>query len=134
MQLATCEDNAPWLCTVHFYMDNDFNFYWVSQAGRRHSAQIAENANAAVTVVIHENTPEEKYVISVTATGLVEMLSDVEPEIRRAYIEKLDKPPHMLPDPGDPENTNEFYRLQPHRITIFDTKNFPNAPKQEFEV
>jgi uncharacterized protein YhbP (UPF0306 family) len=27
MQLATCVDNQPWVCNVHYYVDDDLNFY-----------------------------------------------------------------------------------------------------------
>ncbi len=30
MSLATCVDNRPWVCEVHFVYDDDLNLYWRS--------------------------------------------------------------------------------------------------------
>jgi uncharacterized protein YhbP (UPF0306 family) len=134
MQLATAEDNDPWICTVHFYADDELNFYWVSSTDRHHSRHIAKNPLASATFVVHENTPEEGYVISVTASGKAEVVTDVADEIRKAYIAKLHKPANLLPDSDDSANLQKFYRLKPDSIIVFDTKNFPKNPRQEFSL
>lgn len=132
LQLATAENNNPWICTVHFYADDQLNLYWVSRTDRKHSKQIAENPFASATMVVHENTPSENYVISVTLSGKAELLADVPAGIREAYVAKLNKPPNMLPDQNDPDNLQEFYRLTPSEVVLFDTKNFLKAPRQVF--
>jgi uncharacterized protein YhbP (UPF0306 family) len=133
MQLATTQDNEPWICTVHFYADDALNLYWVSRTDRKHSEQIAQNPSVGVTAVIHENTPEENYVIAVTAVGSAELVKDAPESIRSAYVEKLNKPPSLLPS-DDPKNLQEFYRLKPDTFVVFDTKNFPKDPRQEFRL
>lgn len=131
MQLATAEGNDPWLCTVHFYADEALNLYWVSRTDRKHSKQIAGNPKACATMVVHENTPEEEYVISVTLDGNAELVKDAQEKIREAYVAKLNKDASMLPS-DDPKNLQKFYRLTPESIVLFDTKNFPQSPRQEF--
>lgn len=130
MQLATAEDNQPWVCAVHFYADDDLNLWWSSRTDRKHSQQLAGNPQASATVLVHENTPEEDYVIAVTATGTAELVKDISEEIKQAYITKLDRPDHLTP----PANMQEFYRLKPESIVVFDTKNFLKGPRQEFSL
>lgn len=130
MQLATSKNDQPWVCTVHFYADDNLNLWWSSRTDRRHSEQIAGNPQASATVLVHENTPEEDYVIAVTATGKAEQVKDIPEKIKQAYITKLDRPVHLTP----PANMQEFYRLKPESIIVFDTKNFPQSPRQEFNL
>ncbi|HVX57710.1 MAG TPA: pyridoxamine 5'-phosphate oxidase family protein [Candidatus Saccharimonadales bacterium] len=130
MQLATSENNVPWICTVHFYADDELNLWWSSRTDRKHSQQLANNPQASATVLVHENTPEKDYVIAVTAAGVVELVKDIPADIRQAYITKLDRPDHLLP----PNNMQEFYRLKPRSIVVFDTKNFSQDPRQEFTL
>jgi hypothetical protein len=42
MSLATCKDNRPWVCEVHFAFDDDLNLYYRSLTSRRHSQEIGE--------------------------------------------------------------------------------------------
>ncbi|HEX5456267.1 MAG TPA: pyridoxamine 5'-phosphate oxidase family protein [Candidatus Saccharimonadales bacterium] len=130
MQLATAENNKPWVCTVHFYADNELNLWWSSRTDRKHSQQLAGNSQASATVLVHENTSEEDYVIAITATGKAELMKGISKEVKQAYITKLDRPAYLTP----PNNMQEFYRLKPESIVVFDTKNFPKDPRQEFKL
>lgn len=51
MQLATIADGKPWICTVYFVYDDDFNLYWTSGRSRQHSIEILKDPQTAVTVV-----------------------------------------------------------------------------------
>ncbi len=130
MQLATAENNKPWVCTVHFYADDDLKLWWSSQTTRHHSRHIDKNPLASATMLVHENTSEKDYVIAVTATGQASLVKDVPEGIKQAYITKLDRPAHLTP----PNNMQEFYCLKPESIVVFDTKNFPRDPRQEFKL
>lgn len=57
MQLATAVNDQPYLCTVHYYSDDNLNFYWSSKPFRRHSGEIEQNPKVSTYVLIHENTP-----------------------------------------------------------------------------
>jgi uncharacterized protein YhbP (UPF0306 family) len=129
MQLATAENNNPWICTVHFYADDNLNLYWSSRTDRKHSEQLAGNPMASATILVHENTPEKDYVIAVTATGKAELVKEPPEGVREAYRAKLDRPDFLMP----PNNNQEFYRLRPDTMIVFDTKNFPKDPRQEFK-
>lgn len=132
MQLATSQDNQPWVCTVHFYADEDLNFYWVSRTDRRHSKEIAANPKVSATIVVHENTATEDWVISITAEGVAELLeTSIVQKIGQDFINKTSKDPTMLEKVMTPDNPDKFYRLKPSRVVLFDSKNFPTNPRQE---
>lgn len=135
MHLATVVNNKPWVCNIHFYVDDDFNFYWISTTARRHSQEIEKNPNAAITIKVHEDTPEEKYVIGVSAEGKAELLNDEETaKIGKLYSKKLNKPATLIEDILSGKNPHKFYRLKPANIVLFDTKNFPDNPRQEMKI
>lgn len=134
MQLATSANDDPWICTVHFYTDDDLNFYWVSRSDRLHSEQIAQNPRVAVTVLIHENTPAEDYVIAVSLTGTAEIVEDIDDAVRSSYIAKHNKPDALLPNPDDPKNLQRFYKIKPTKFVIFDTLNLTGNPRQELAI
>lgn len=135
MQLATSSGNKVWACNVHFYADDNNNLYWISTPTRRHSLDIAINPNVAVTMKIHEDVPEEKYIIGLSAEGQATLLSkeDVQ-KIGPEYMKKLDKPLTLLEDIMSGENPHQFYKLTVSRFVLFDTKNFPENPRQEVKV
>lgn len=135
MQLATSVNNHPWACNVHYYSDDDLNFFWVSMTSRRHSEEIEKNPNVAVTVKIHEDTMEEKYVIGISAEGKAEVLNNEEVnKIGNQYISKLDKNPKLLEDILADKGDFKFYKLTPSKIVLFDIKTFPHDPRQEYNV
>ncbi len=135
LQLATSANNQPWACNVHFYADDEFNLYWISKPDRRHSKDIASNPKAAITIKIHEDTEAEKYIVGLSAEGTSELLRDEEAkEIGHKYGEKLDKEPSLIADILEGRNPHKFYKFTPSSIVLFDTKNFPNDPRQEYKV
>ncbi len=135
MQLATCVNNQPWACTVHFYSDDDLNFYWASIISRRHSEEIEQNPQVAIAVKIHEDTPEEKYVIGISAEGVAELIDNDEiKKIGDQYISKLDKDPDLVTDILSGKKPFKFYKFIPSKIVLFDILNFPDDPRQEINL
>jgi uncharacterized protein YhbP (UPF0306 family) len=51
LSLATVKGDKPWVCEVHYAFDEDLNLYFRSLASRRHSEEVAENANVAGNIV-----------------------------------------------------------------------------------
>ena len=132
MQLATSVHNQPWVCTVHFYNDDDLNFYWASMITRRHSMEIEQNPKVAIAIKIQEDTPDEKYVIGISAEGIAEMIDEEEiNKIGDKYISKLDKDPDLIKDILSGKKPFKFYKLVPSKIVLFDVLNFPTDPRQE---
>jgi uncharacterized protein YhbP (UPF0306 family) len=135
MQLATSVDNQPWVCTVHFYSDEAFNFYWLSTPERRHSQEISQNQKAAAAILIHENTPSENYIIGISIEGKVDYLGqDIDKDLAKAYTEKLHKDPNLIPDILSGKNPHRFYCLKPANIVMFNTKDFADKLRQELSI
>ncbi|MEK7571604.1 MAG: pyridoxamine 5'-phosphate oxidase family protein [Patescibacteria group bacterium] len=135
MHLATSVNDKPWVCNVHFYADDENNLYWISTPTRRHSEEIAKNPNVAVTIKVHEDTPKEPYVIGLSLEGKAELLSEEETkEIGPKYIAKLGNIPTLAEDILSGKNPHKFYRLRPTNIVLFDTKSFPDNPRQEYKI
>jgi uncharacterized protein YhbP (UPF0306 family) len=135
MQLATSADNRPWICNVHFYSDDNLTVYWISTVERRHSRDIEKNPHIAVTIKIHEDTPEEPYIIGLSAEGEAELIAEKEAKkIAAHYKNKLGKPQSLMDDILAGRNPHKFYRLKPVKFVLFDTKNFPANPRQEYTL
>jgi nitroimidazol reductase NimA-like FMN-containing flavoprotein (pyridoxamine 5'-phosphate oxidase superfamily) len=134
MQLATSHDDQPWVCTVHYSSDDQLNLYWVSKPDREHSKHIAANPKTAATILIHENTLDEDYVIAVTLEGESELLNDIPEEVGQNYTVKHAKDPNLPADIASGSNPQKFYRLKPAKIVLFDTKDFPESPRQELHT
>lgn len=135
MQLATSANDKPWACTVHYYSDKDLNIYWISTLEREHSKNIAKNPHVSAAILIHEDTPEEQYVIGMSLEGDVELIGEQMPEqIGQSYIQKLGRPATLLTDIATGKNPHKFYRLKPSRIVLFDSKNIAGNPRREWIV
>lgn len=135
MQLATSVDSQPWVCTVHFYSDKNLNFYWMSTLARRHSKEIEQNKKVAIAILIHEDNPKEEYVIGISAEGNARLISRGKTEkIGSEYIKKLDKDPDLLKDILEDRNPHRFFCLKPSKIVLFDSKSFPDNPRQELNL
>ncbi len=135
MQLATSRGDQPWLCTVHFYADDDLNLHWFSTEARRHSQEIADNSKAVAYLLVHENTPNEDYVIGITLEGDAECLgSDFDDAIGEAYTKKLGKDPNFVADVKAGKNPHKLYRLKPKNIVLFDNLHFSDNPRQEWRI
>ena len=134
LQLATSVNNQPWVCNVHYYSDDDLNMYWISTPQRRHSEEIKQNPRVAVVIKVHENTPNENYIIGLSAEGTAELAGRDLGQINEAYMKKLDKPAQLMADIKDGSNPHEFYKFSPTKFVLFDTKNFPKEPRQEWKI
>lgn len=132
MQLATVRDNKPWVCNLHYYVDSSLNFYWISTQTRRHSKDIEQNPCTAVAITVHEDTPEENYIVGITAEGEARLLSEERIKVvGLEYVQKLEKSSTLLEDILTAKNPHKFYVLKPTKIVLFDNKNFPDNPRQE---
>lgn len=131
MQLATSDNDQPWACNLHFYADDDLNIYWFSSEDRIHSTHIANNPNAAIAFKVLEDSSKQKDVIGVSIAGEAKCLgSKFDKEIAKNFIKKHKKPADYLDNILDGTGVSKCYVLKPRKIILFDTKNFPNEPRQ----
>ena len=75
MQLATIKNGQPWICTVYFASDDDFNLYWTSARSRQHSVEILNDSRVAVTVV---RDTERKQALQITGNAYEASDDDLE--------------------------------------------------------
>lgn len=135
MQLATSDGNEPWACNVHFYADDDLNIYWLSTQDRVHSKHIVANPNVAAAILVHENTAQEPHVIGVSISGQAELVAeDSADEIHKANLAKFTDRKDLIGRLTSGENPHVFYKFTPKTMNIFDTKNFPESPRQEVDL
>jgi len=135
MQLATTSGDQLWACNIHYYSDEELNFYWISTLSREHSRHIAKNPQVAASILVHENTLEEPYVIGISIAGTAEHIGEnIDEKIGAGYVQKHGKDPNFLSDIASGKNLHEFYSLKPSRIVLFDNKNFPDNPRKELDL
>jgi uncharacterized protein YhbP (UPF0306 family) len=135
MQLATSLNNQPWVCNVHYFSDDDYAIYWISTPERRHSKEINENPNVAITIKVHEDTEDDPWVVGLSAEGTARQLTTDETKaIGTQYLEKVSKAPSLLEDILSGKNPHRFYKMTVTKFVLFDTNNFPDNPRQEIKI
>jgi uncharacterized protein YhbP (UPF0306 family) len=76
MSLATCANDQPWVCEVHFAYDDDLNLYFRSTPERRHSQEIQQNPKVAGNIVTQHHKNQK--VRGVYFEGTAERLENVD--------------------------------------------------------
>lgn len=132
MQIATSVDNQPWVATVYFAHDNAHNLYWISMPDTRHSQEIARNPNVAGTIVV-DNTPGQP-VRGIQFTGVAREIPNTEVKANiEAYAERFQR--FTLGDEiANGVSPIKLYQIKPHSFVLFDQKNFPSQPRQEWVI
>lgn len=122
MQLATVDQyGLPWICSVYYVVDDNFNFYWLSLPERKHSEHIQQNNNVAATIAIKVQIP----VIGVQIKGKVSMLADADliAEIMKLYVAKYNVGEKFHSRFVNKINQQEMYKLTPSEVHLFDEVN-----------
>lgn len=125
MQLATSCNDKPWVCTVYFVHDENFNIFWVSSPKRRHSQELSANPNVSATIVIYDDPSGER--VGFQIEGTASLVSDAV-EIQKAarlYVDKYKSgKEYFLQLTAD--NPEQFiYKLKPNNIALFDQSQSP---------
>jgi uncharacterized protein YhbP (UPF0306 family) len=132
MQLATLGGSNPWICSVYYVIDEDYNLYWASLPSRRHSLEIAGQANvaAAVPVAFTKGQP----VAGLQIEGSAEMVEDpmaIKP-IAERYAAKFGRDDEWIRNFTARKTEHRLYKLTPTSYVLFDEINFPKTARQEF--
>lgn len=129
MQLATCIDGKPWNCTVYYVHDKDRSLYWASLPTRRHSREIAENPDVAITIPIKHAKGEK--VVGIQAEGRAELVQPNESNrpIVQAYADKFRRDEAWVNDFTAGKNQHQLYKFTPRNFVLFDDVNFPGNPR-----
>lgn len=115
LSLATCRNNKPWVCEVHFAYDDDLNLYFVSTPARRHSQEIAANPNVAGNIVTQHDLGEA--VRGVYFEGAAKQLADADENgpVFKLYDQRFDKGAWLK---------QEFQSATGHRLYQITVSNF----------
>jgi uncharacterized protein YhbP (UPF0306 family) len=131
MQLATLDEGKPWICTVYFVHDDQFNLYWMSGRSRQHSREILKNPAVAAAIV---KDPVRKQALQIVGSAY-EVADDELERVHGLYTVKygpkdydLNQIMQRAPD------SRAYWMLKPNNIFIWDEVNFPDSPKQKYQV
>lgn len=131
LQVVTSCDNQPWAATVYFAFDKNLNLYWISKPDRRHSIEIRKNPKVAGVVVLPHVHGDK--VRGLQLEGLAEeMGAEGIDEALKVYSERFwlseDRMKAILAD----TDGHVLYIIRPSLFVLFDEKNFPENPRQEY--
>ena len=129
MQLSTAVNDQPWLCTVGFVSDENFNIYWFSRTDRRHSKEVLQNSKVAATIV---HDPRGRQAIQLIGTATRLPAEDLE-MVHALYVGKLGFQPAKLEDLQTSDEIS-FWVLKPSMIATWDEVNSRDNPKQEYDL
>lgn len=134
MQLATVINNQPWVCSVWFAADEKLNIYWFSSITRRHSKEVMKNHKVAAAIVFPQ-TPSDRP-RGLQLQGIAELLTK-EKDINKAisiYAGRIFAKEKIKEFMQDDEKPHRFYKIKPTQFVLFDLVNFPNDPRQEYNL
>lgn len=128
MQLATVREGKPWICSVYFVL-HEQKFYWLSFPERRHSMDIVDDKNVAITIALKQDKP----VIGVQAEGTADRVSDVDEmtSVLTVYIEKYGQGKDFVQRFLAGENQHQLYRMTPNRVMLFDEYTSRKTPYRD---
>jgi len=131
MQLATVSKGQPWICTVYYTADNDFNLYWTSGRSRQHSLEILDDPKTAVTIV---KDTERKQALQIIGNAYEVEDKDLA-KVHDLYQEKFGPKDYDLEEMKTHNSEGRAYWVfKPTVISLWDEVNFPDSPKQTFEL
>lgn len=133
MQVATVDDNQPWICSVYYVIDDELNLYWLSLPSRRHSKEIDKNSKVAIAIAVKTEQP----VIGIQAEGFAEKVSNPASiaEVMKKYTDKYSAGKDFYTNFIAGKNKHVLYKFKPTLFVLFDELNFtePNS-RQEWAL
>lgn len=131
MQLATVSNGKPWICTVYFVYDEEFNLFWTSGRSRQHSIEIMSDYSAAITIV---KDTEKKQALQISGKAYEVADDDLE-RVHKLYQERYGKKDYDLEEMKKHDSEGRAYWVfKPDAISLWDEVNYPDSPKQKYEV
>lgn len=132
VQMATANNNIPWICNVYYVVDNKLNIYWLSYPSRRHSIDIASNENVALTLAVKQSTP----VIGVQAQGVASEVKNaaIVVKVMAMYIKKYGLGQNFYKNLNLKKNKHVLYRFSPSQLMLFDEQHFEYDSPQEIKL
>lgn len=134
MQVATCQDNQPWACSVYFVFDDDLSLYWISKPTTRHSKEIEVNPRVAGAIVLPHSQGDP--VRGLQFQGIASKINDTNKLITalKLYSQRFELSDNRTQSILDNTDGHNVYAVTPSLFVLFDTKNFPHDPRQKFPL
>lgn len=131
MSLATCRDNKPWVCEVHYVFDDNLNLYFRSKEIRRHSIEIAGNPFVAGDIV--EQHSVDQVPRGVYFEGKAEILNNIDEkhQVYKLFCDRFDLDEEIIED-AKSENGHRFYKISVDKYYLFDSRE--SNPSQKYEL
>lgn len=131
MSLATCIENKPWVCEVHFAWDDDLNIYFCSSYDRRHSEELRKNPQVAGNIVTQH--AKHQTVRGVYFEGIAEQLEQIDESHPGfiAYTKRFGAGPHTV-QAAKSEGKARFYKISVNDFYLFD--GYTSDPAQKFHL
>lgn len=134
MQLATSVNNQPWVCNVWFASDKNLNIYWFSSTTRRHSKEVMKNNSVAAAIVL-PHTPKDAG-RGLQLEGKAEIVKSKK-EILKAillFTGRIFTKKQIELFMKNREKPHSFYKIKPTQFVLFDTVNYPENSRQEYNL
>ena len=134
LQLATSQNNQPYCVSLHYYSDSKMNIYFASGDTSRHSLEILENPQVCAGILVFEGSDTEQWVAAISIEGKCAVATPEEIEtIADGYCAKLGKDRVLIDKTLDGNIPVSMYKVAPTKITLYDSKNFPDTPRMVLE-
>ena len=135
LQIASSNDQQPWICTVYYAYDDDLSIYWISTPDSRHSKEIMKNPKVAAAIAFSQEPYPKDGVRGLQLEGVAELLKGEDEErASKLYVNQLMREKTLLEDTRSGKNPHKFYRIRPSMFVLFDSVNFPEESRQEWRV
>src|SRR3989344_2973195 len=115
LTLGTADDK-PWVAPLYYAVDNDNNFYFISQLDSLHTKHVLKNPTVAFA--IFDSHQPEGTGIGVQGSGSVVMLKDN--EIKEAFTWYKTTFIEMKPEFFTGDAPYRFFRLVPDHFWVVD--------------
>ncbi len=131
MSLATCVDNKPWICEVHYVFDHELNLYFRSTPQRRHSDEIMKNPHVAGSIITQHFLGQK--VRGVYFEGVAEKLTDVDKDhiAYKLYCDRFGTNQDIVTE-AQKADGHAFYKISVHTFALYD--GYESSPSQKFEL
>lgn len=131
MQIATVENGKPWVCTVNFAVDNNWNLFWMSVRSIRHSQEIKMSPIIAGAIV-----KDPTKIQGIQFEGLAEELfGDDILHANDVFEQRYGHKPERLEEAqSNDTSVRAYFKIKPTKIVLFDKIHFPDNPRQEYKI
>lgn len=128
-------NKSPWICTVYYAVDKDFNLYFVSSPDSKHCKDIEKNKNVACAI-FDSHTKNSEHKVGVQYVGTASRVKgwDRTKTILKMWyraapgIEDIVNVANMK----DKVISSRVYRIKPKKIQFFNDKLYGDEETKMF--